>query len=83
VIPLLERICGPAVRVIDPAPAIARQTERLWERLGGPTGPGERGSLAYYTSGAPAEFERALAQLGIEPGPVTGVVWRGSRIEEA
>ena len=29
VIPLIEEIVGPKVRVIDPAPAIARQTQRL------------------------------------------------------
>ena len=29
VIPLIEDICGPAVRVIDPAPAVARQAGRL------------------------------------------------------
>jgi glutamate racemase len=82
VIPLLERICGPDVRVIDPAPAVARQVERVWQRLGGEVGEGERGSLAYYTSGASAAFERALARLRIDPGPVTGVEWRGNSIEE-
>ena len=81
VIPLLEHICGPDVRVIDPAPAIARQAERMWGRLGGGGESGERGNLAYYTSGSPAAFERALAQLGIEPGPVTGVTWRLGRIQ--
>jgi glutamate racemase len=29
VIPLLEKICGPGVRVIDPAPAVARQVGRV------------------------------------------------------
>ncbi len=29
VIPLIEEISGPGVRVIDPAPAVARQVERL------------------------------------------------------
>jgi len=31
VIPLLERICGLGVRVIDPAPAVARQVVRVYE----------------------------------------------------
>ena len=31
VIPLIEQICGDQVRVIDPAPAVARQTQRVLE----------------------------------------------------
>jgi glutamate racemase len=34
VIPLIEEIVGPAVRVIDPAPAVARQARRLLEANG-------------------------------------------------
>jgi glutamate racemase len=30
VTPLLHSICGPGVRIIDPAPAVARQAARLW-----------------------------------------------------
>ncbi len=30
IIPLLEKICGPSVRVIDPAPAVARQVVRVF-----------------------------------------------------
>ncbi len=32
VIPAIQRILGPSVSVIDPAPAIALQTDRLWGR---------------------------------------------------
>ena len=80
VIPSLERICGQSVRVIDPAPAVARQVARVCERLAGePTAAeppnAERGSLTYFTSGSPAAFEAALRQLGIERGPITAVRW--------
>jgi glutamate racemase len=34
VIPAIRRILGPNVSVIDPAPAVARQTDRLWESQG-------------------------------------------------
>ncbi len=34
VIPLIQEIVGPGVRVIDPAPAIARQTQRLMTEKG-------------------------------------------------
>ncbi len=83
VIPLLEKICGPAVRVIDPAPAVARQVGRVLEtRLRvAPAGP--RGSLVYYTSGDPGRFACALQQLAIEPGDVRPVAWHGDEIRRA
>jgi glutamate racemase len=34
VIPLIQEIVGPSVQVIDPAPAVARQTGRLLEEHG-------------------------------------------------
>jgi glutamate racemase len=34
VIPMIEQIAGPGVRVIDPAPAVARQARRLLEEWG-------------------------------------------------
>jgi glutamate racemase len=82
VIPLLQKICGPGVRVIDPAPAVARQVVRVavasltgeWQGTSG------KGQVTYFTSGDVAEFERALAVLGIERGPVHGVRWREGRV---
>ena len=87
VIPLLERICGPGVRVIDPAPAVARQVGRVLVSL---DHAGEKrgllrsgaGGLTYFTSGAPEDFRRALKQLGIEEGEVRAVNWGGDDIRE-
>jgi glutamate racemase len=73
VIPTIEHICGPSVRVIDPAPAVARQVGRVWEQLGFDAVGSMRGQLAYFTSGSPARFETALETLGLERGPVTGL----------
>jgi glutamate racemase len=39
VIPIIQEIVGPAVRVIDPAPAVARQARRLLERHSALTTP--------------------------------------------
>lgn len=76
VIPLLEKICGPGVRVIDPAPAVARQAARVWAQLGlAPNGMAP-GRITYYTSGSAADFARAVAQLGMPPGEVRGLEWR-------
>ncbi|MBP7693906.1 MAG: glutamate racemase [Anaerolineales bacterium] len=83
VIPLLERIAGPAVRVIDPAPAVARQTARIVAER--PAGPDrlcelEAGRVAYFTSGAPDAFARALAQLGGAPGDIQAVGWERGQV---
>jgi len=63
VIPLLERLSGPTVSIIDPAPAIARQTERLlrqrnWLNPGGANTP-----LRLLTTGDATAFTRQIAQL--------------------
>ncbi|MCS6910384.1 MAG: glutamate racemase [Anaerolineales bacterium] len=81
VIPLLEKICGPGVRVIDPAPAVARQTARVAaERLRVAEGEGR---VAYFISGDVIEFERALERLGIERGEVRAVTWSGTMLHLA
>ena len=63
VIPLIQQITGEGVRVIDPAPAIARQTERVLiqrELLNTlELSPPHR----YLTSGDPDRFGRFLEQL--------------------
>lgn len=73
VVPLLEQICGPGVRVIDPAPAVARQVARVWAAL--PAGSSGEGMITYYTSGATAAFEAALPRLGLPPGRVRAARW--------
>jgi glutamate racemase len=76
VIPLIEQIAGPGVRVIDPAPAVARQAGRLLEAAGTrQTGSGS-GEMHFYTSGDAADFGRLLPRLLGESGPVHGVRWR-------
>jgi glutamate racemase len=63
VIPLIQEIVGPDVRVIDPAPAVARQAARLIREgdLGGASdGAGE---IRYITSGGRSEFKRLISQL--------------------
>jgi glutamate racemase len=92
VIPLLERICGPGVRVIDPAPAVARQVERVASNqssvVRSPKSEVEsqksegQGQLMYFTSGEPEDFRRALKQLGIEESEVRAVSWEGGDIRE-
>jgi glutamate racemase len=79
---LLERICGPAVRVLDPSAAVARQVERVLAATcdAASGGEGEQGTVAYFASGAVAPFELALRRLGSPAGSTAGVRWVDGRL---
>src|SRR5512143_3978777 len=84
VIPLIQQITGPGVRVIDPAPAVARQAQRLLATLTTePTAPISGLPLRFYTSGDPTRFATLLPKLLGENGPVRQVKWAGLAIEIA
>ena len=55
--PVIERLAGPDVKVIDPAPAVARQTVRILQEKGIPTGEGPF-SVDLYFSGEPDSLQR-------------------------
>ena len=76
VIPLIQEIAGDTVRVIDPAPAVARQVARLVDTLSFQT-PSivDMPRMQFFTSGAPRRFEDLLGRLIAETGPVQGVEW--------
>ena len=61
VIPLIEQIVGESVRVIDPAPAVARQIERLLQAQGIRNSAGTIGNIKFYTSGDPSAFKSLFA----------------------
>jgi glutamate racemase len=61
VIPLIQEMAGPQVRVIDPAPSVARQTQRVLESRGLPLDGQAR--LSFYTSGSREDFERVINTL--------------------
>lgn len=63
VIPLIEEIAAGRARVIDPAPAVARQTARVLAERALLNPSPEQGSRRFITSGEPAAFEYALARL--------------------
>lgn len=63
VIPLIQQTAGPRVRVIDPAPAVARQTRRILASRGLlATGP-QAGALRVFTTGDPDRLEALLPRL--------------------
>jgi len=77
--PTLERIVGPGVLIVDPAPAVARQTGRVLANVGGLRYEGV-GRVTYYTSGEPALFQTQRDRLVDIPGPVRAVRWKGNRL---
>ncbi len=73
IIPVIEEIVGPAVRVIDPAPAVARQARRLLEARGWLAAPEPPGRVRYVTTGDPRALAALLPALGVEgPSEVEG-----------
>jgi glutamate racemase len=79
VIPLIERIVGESVRVIDPAPSVAKQAERLLEAGGMRNTSTSRGRVQFYTSGDAVAVESLLPKLLGESGKVEQLVWEGER----
>ncbi len=63
VIPLIRQIVGSAVRVIDPAPAVARQTERMLAACGLLAEDGTPGEMGFITSGSLEPFSALLMRL--------------------
>lgn len=83
VIPLIQKIVGENVRVIDPAPAVARQTERLLDAAGLKRPPGEdkkSGAVQLYTSGRAALLRSLLPKLLGQDVPVERLEWVDERL---
>jgi glutamate racemase len=75
VIPLIEEIVGGKVRVIDPAPAVARRVKRLLEAGGRKSPSSARGKIQLYTSAEVESLEPLLPVLLGESGEVKRVEW--------
>jgi len=75
VIPLIQEIVGEKVRVIDPAPAVAKQVKRLLEAGGMKSPLSPRGTVKFYTSGVPEALKSILPKLLGKDGNVERVEW--------
>src|SRR5687768_149477 len=75
VIPLIHRIAGDSVRVIDPAPAVAKQVRRVLEARGTRSESRSQADLKFYTSSNPDGLKSMLPVLLGEGGEVEGVEW--------
>jgi glutamate racemase len=75
VIPLIKQVVGSGVRVIDPAPAVARQVARLLDGAGLRNSTSGQGALLFFTSGDAARFKLQLPILLGESGEVQKIDW--------
>ena len=80
VIPLIEQIVGETVRVIDPAPAVAKQAKRLLAAGGMKNPAGGRAQVRFYTSGDVDSLVSLLPRLLGEGGQVEPVVWLSDQL---
>jgi len=91
VIPLIQHITGPGVRVIDPAPAVARQVQRLLvaSSLLDLEAPLLHDMVKkplhmqhFFTTGSPSKLERMLPALLGEIFPVESLSWSAGEIKD-
>jgi glutamate racemase len=71
--PAIRRIVGPGVQVIDPAPAIARQVERVIEQRG--LRPAGQPGQVFYTTGDVTAFAETLDRLAGATGAIRAARW--------
>lgn len=80
VIPLIQEIVGPDVRVIDPAPAVARQVEHILDSHG----MRQMGDLPQppklFTSGSLTHFRKVLPKLFDQDSEIKAVRWEDGNI---
>ncbi len=75
VIPLIQQIVGDKIRVIDPAPAVARQTKRLLEAEGLKRPAAGFGEIQFFTSGDATALQTLMPKLIGETGLVRPLDW--------
>jgi glutamate racemase len=80
VIPLIREIGGEGLRVIDPAPAVARQVRRVLMERGLLAGGEKKAGVRYYTSGSVQAFDLRLSALLGEGGSSLPLAWDGLRL---
>jgi glutamate racemase len=83
VIPLIQEIVGPEVRVIDPAPAIARQTARQIEAHGWTAPVSQTAFIRLFTSGQPQKLTALLPFMLGEKVIAQQVWWENGRLTGA
>jgi glutamate racemase len=80
IIPLIHELYGPALIVIDPAPAIARQTKRLHDQISKVL-PSKNGITTFLSTADPNKLvDRAQSLVGVS-GPSLSAHWNDNQVE--
>jgi glutamate racemase len=82
VIPLIKRVVGPEVRVIDPAPAVARQVQRLVQPSEIAQARQDKSPVKFYTTSAAWSMKGLLPGLLGEDGNVQQLHWVENNLNE-
>lgn len=84
ILPLLRTIVGKDVTIIDPAPAVARQTKNVLQQqqvivhTGAPVN--QEGSLCCYTTGNPTQLKKLCQQLLGRSCSTQALIWVGDTL---
>jgi glutamate racemase len=78
--PLLDEIAGQGVTIIDPAPAVARQTRNVLQQRDQLAPSTQRGSLRCYTTGNARRMTALLVQLLGIRCRVRAARWRDNEV---
>jgi len=85
VIPLIQEIAGQDVRVIDPAPAIARRTQYVLQQRNA-LSDAATGSVKFFTTAEPEKASRVIGYLWNQNGENGGtpevkrLIWKGGEL---
>lgn len=82
-LPVIERLMGPEVVIVDPAPAVARQTGRLLARRNHGNTRDRKGRHLFYTSGDADAFAAMMRRLVSSHAPLAAVRevrWHAGRL---
>ena len=82
VIPLIKQISGQGMRVIDPAPAVARQVQRVLEQHQLLNPQQRSGTISYFTSGDPLRLAELLPKLIGNTADVKALTWQGDQLQQ-
>jgi len=80
VIPFIKRNVGNAVSIIDPAPAVARQTQRMLRQHGLMAPSGMNGTVSAFTSGDVDSFAALASRLLAYPVETKAAIWLGDHL---
>jgi glutamate racemase len=82
VIPLIKEIVGEGISVIDPAPAVARQAERLISEFDLYTEGLDGGNITFYTTGDTEALDPLLNTLLAIDARSTSLIWENGDLQE-